>query len=121
MERGPVGRLNQRLKMLPSIEGTTWPTPLGTIEIPTLEPPDLRLPKLDDRKKEALKAAVAQDLAAIVGVIPVVGDIFADVMEDIYFQKVHGLLRGDEFESFKRFDATSPAALAMIRTFLKHP
>lgn len=120
MERGPMGRLNQRLKMLPSIAGATWPTPLGTVEIPTMEPPDLRLPNLDERKKEALKAALGQDLATIVGFIPVVGDIVADVVEDLYFQKVHGLLRADEFESFKRYDANSPTTLAMIRTFVKH-
>jgi hypothetical protein len=105
---------------LPVIGPTEIPTPLGTVRAPQLEPPSLEPPQMDDRRKQAVKAAVAQDLAFIVGFVPVVGDAVADVVEDAYFRTIHETLTPEEFETYKKFDVYSPSTVAALRTFSKH-
>mgnify|MGYP001571228124 FL=1 len=121
LQQSPFSRLIHRIEEnLPSVEATQVPTPLGTVRTPHLEFPSFQPPQMDDRRKKATKAAVAQDLAFIVGFIPVVGDAVADVVEDIYFQNIAETLTPEEFETFKRFDTYNPSTAAMLRTFGKH-
>ena len=93
-----VRRIEEKL---PVIGATEIPTPLGTVHAPPLEPPSLDPPQMDDRRKQAVKAAVAQDLAFIVGFVPVVGDAVADVVEDAYFRTIHETLTPEEFQTYK--------------------
>jgi len=90
------------------------------VRAPQLEPPSLEPPQMDDRRKQATKAAVAQDLAFIVGFVPVLGDAVADVVEDAYFRTIHETLTPEEFDTYKRLDVYSPSTAAMLRTFSKH-
>lgn len=118
LAQSPFLRLARRIEEnLPSVEATQLPTPLGTVRTPHLELPSLQPPQIDDRRKKAVKAAAAQDLAFIVGFIPVVGDAVADVVEDVYFQNIADALTPQEFEAFKRLDTYNPSTIAMLRAF----
>lgn len=76
---------------------------------------------MDDRRKHATKAAVAQDLAFVVGFVPVLGDAIADVVEDAYFRNIQETLTPAEFETYKQLDIYNPSVIAMLRTLTKHP
>lgn len=105
---------------LPVLEATEIPTPLGKVRAPPLEFPSLEPPQMDTRRKHVVKAAMAQDLAFVVGFVPVVGDAVADVVEDIYFRNIQETLTPAEFETYKRFDVYNPSTVAALRTFAKH-
>ena len=121
LQQSPFPRLIRRIEEnLPSVEATQLPTPLGTVRTPHLEFPSFEPPQMDDRRKKATKAAVAQDLAFIVGFIPVVGDAVADVVEDVYFQNIAENLTPAEFETFKKLDTYNPSTVAMLRAFGQH-
>ena len=121
LQQSPFSRLIRRFEgTLPSVEATQFPTPLGTVRTPHLEFPSFEPPQMDDRRKKATKAAVAQDLAFIVGFIPVVGDAVADVVEDVYFQNIAETLTPAEFETFKKLDTYNPSTVAMLRAFGQH-
>lgn len=112
-----VRRIEEKL---PVIEATEIPTPLGRVRAPQLEFPSLEPPRMDDRRKHATKAAVAQDLAFVVGFVPVVGDAIADVVEDAYFRNIQETLTPAEFETYKQLDIYNPSTMAILRTFVKH-
>ena len=121
LQQSPFPRLIRRIEeKLPSVEATQLPTPLGTVRTPHLEFPSFQPPQMDDRRKKATKAAVAQDLAFLVGFIPVVGDAVADVVEDVYFQNIIDTLTPEEFETFKKLDTYNPSTVAMLRAFGQH-
>lgn len=121
LEQAPTTKMAKQFEeTLISVSSVKFPTPLGTVNTPHLEFPSLTPPKLDERRKEVVKAALGQDLAILVALIPLAGDILADVMGDIYFDKLHSLLDPDEFATFKRLDAYNPSTIAALRTFIKH-
>ena len=95
-------------------------TPLGSIKIPPLNLPRLELPELDERHMQAMKAAVGQDLSYLPGLIPGVGDVIADMVEDTFGAKIHETLTPDEYEDFKRWDKKSPSTtIAMAQTLVR--
>ena len=125
LERNPITRMAQKIEaQLPVVTEMEFPTPLGTFRLPRLELPSLTPPKMDSRRKEVVKAAVADDLASLVEKVPYVGLIagpLADFLEDTAMAKLRENLRPEEVESFYHFDKVSPVTtLAALRTFVKH-
>lgn len=95
-------------------------TPLGDIRLPPLNLPRLEFPELEERHMQAVKAAIGQDLAYIPGLIPGVGDVVADMIEDTFGAKIHETLTPEEFTTFKRWDKKSPlTTVAMIQTLVE--
>ena len=95
------------------------PTPFGDVELPmpTLPPPGP--PKIDQRRRDILKHTMGADLAFIPSQIPVVGDIVADVIEDLHGKEIVRSLTPDEMPEYMKHDKVAPSTIAAIRTFIK--
>jgi len=105
-------------------EKVAIPTPFGAVSLPlperpTMAPPEP--PEIDDRRMAALRHVVAIDLSGIVGWIPVVGDVVADVVEDLHGSELHRILTPEEYDRYLVEDKVAPSFIAMIRTFMKVP
>ncbi len=112
----PAGRAYSRLKdSLPKIPERRLPTPFGEIKTPDMTLPELAVLKLDDRRREAIKAAVAIDLSFAVSLIPFIGDLVADVIEDTYGEKLKETMTDGEFEAYMRNDKFGPSTIAAVR------
>lgn len=104
-------------------EETEIPTPFGTVHLPEIRellpefPP--KAPKMDERRWDAMRNTLGIDLASIVGIIPVVGDIAADVAEDLHFRELRRILTSAELEEYLKQDQVAPSTIALIRTFMK--
>ena len=100
-------------------------TPFGEVSLPEIRevlpefPPEI--PKLDKRQSEAMSHAVAIDLSSIVGWIPVVGDVVADVAEDLHGAELRKLLTKEEMNRFVIEDKVAPTTVALARVFIKVP
>ena len=94
-------------------------TPFGKVSVhrPTL--PYLEPPKLDARKMDAFKHALASDLGSIIGLIPAVGDVASDVIEDLHWAELRKLLTPAEMKEYTKLDKMSPSSIALIQTFAK--
>lgn len=112
---GIIERIEAARGRLPYIPATIIPTPFGTVEIPPIEIPELSLPKIDDRRREALKAAIAIDISGLVAVIPIVGDVLADIIEDTYGNKIREVLTPKEAAAYSKYDRVGPSTVAMLR------
>lgn len=103
---------------LPKIAEFKVPTPLGSVVAPEIGLPELGLLALDERKREALKATIAIDLSMIVALIPGVGDVVSDIVEDTYGAKLREILTTSELASYSKFDKLGPATIAIARVFM---
>lgn len=102
---------------LPSIQELNIPTPFGRIKTPEFSLPDIRSVQLDQRKRDAIKAAVGSDLAQIIALIPGVGDIAADIIEDTFGEKIRESMTPEQYANYMRHDKLGPSTVAVIRTF----
>lgn len=100
-------------------EDLAIPTPFGKVEIPLPKIPRLESPKMDERRSKALAHALGQDLSMIIALVPLVGDIAADALEDAHFSELRKNLTPTELETFIRYDKVSPSVLACLRTFME--
>ena len=112
-----VKRLEDIHGRLPVIPERSLPTPFGTVRTPEIKPPEPVPPKIDGRRREAMKAAIAIDLSFIVAVVPVVGDAASDVVGDIYTEKLKRVLTAEEFDLYIKYDRVGPSSIALARTF----
>lgn len=121
MERNPVTKAIKKVEgTFPTIASINHPTPFGTIRTPELRPPSLRLPELDKRKKDIIKASVGADMGFLVAQIPVVGDIIGQSVTDTYKYQILGQLTPEEMPRFRNFDKISPlVTVAAIQTFAR--
>ena len=107
----------------PVIESIDFPTPFGKVRTPGLTLPVPVPPTMDQRRKEIVKAALADDLAGLVEKIPFVGAFawpIADAVEDTYLVKLQELMTPEEWRTFKEFDKVSPLTVAAaLRTFAR--
>lgn len=108
--------LHSKLPVIPEVEVGT---PLGMIKTPEISLPVPALPKIDDRRRTAVKAAIATDLSAVIGMIPVVGDVVADVVEDIYGARIRKVLTKEEMDTYMKYDKLGPSTYAMLRAFIR--
>ena len=95
------------------------PTPFGIVRVPIPAPPVLAPPEIDERRGTALMHAIAVDLSGFVGLIPVVGDILADVVEDLHGAELRRILTPEEYDRYLIEDKVAPSGLAIVRTFMK--
>jgi hypothetical protein len=66
-----------------------------------------------------MKHAIAIDLSLLPGLIPVVGDVLADVIEDLHAVELKKILTSKEYDEFLKQDKISPATIAMARALTK--
>lgn len=98
-------------------ENIEVPTPFGLVHIPFPKLPSLEPPKIDARRSKALAHALGQDFSTIIALIPAVGDIAADVLEDLHASEMKKQLTPSEFDTFLHHDKVAPSTIAMLRTF----
>ena len=104
----------------PTLPRTRVPTPFGAVYLP--EQKLFRLPKLprfDEKGRNAMKHAIAIDVSMIPGTIPWVGDVVADVIEDLHGAELRKILSSKEYDEFLKQDKVAPATIAMARTLTK--
>jgi len=120
VERHPLTQRLQRLySQIPYVPAQDVPTPLGRIRTPELKAPEPVPPKVDERRRAAVKAAVAIDISSVVAAVPVVGDAVADVVEDIYAVRLKETLTPRELTDYMKFDKVGPSTVAVLRAFMK--
>lgn len=112
----PLQEIKDKLPVLPEIE---IPTPLGKFLTPLIELPNPLPPKIDERRREAVKGAIADDIASILEKIPLLHPV-ADTLEDIAIEKLHNTLTDTEYRLFRKYDKICPiTTLALLQTFAK--
>ena len=116
-ESRPAKAYNKTRRLLPRLPEVDFPTPFGQIKTPEFELPPLEPISVNERQREAYKAAIAIDLTFPISFIPVVGDLVADVLEDTYAEKLRESLTDAELTTYLRHDKAGPSTLAMVRTF----
>ena len=121
INKSRVGSALRRLDDLsPSVESVEFPTPFGVITTPHLRLPELSPPALNERQRQAVKAAVAMDLAALVAIIPVVGDIVGNAIQDTYRPQLQKLLDPSESPGFNDRNKVSPSTtVALLQAIVK--
>jgi len=116
-------RLTEIREKVPTLAAWDFPTPIGTMRLPALELPEVPSPRVDQRRKELIKAAIGDDVSGLVEKIPFVGVFLgpvADFLEDLAGAKIDTLLTPSEREVFRNWDKSSPSTtLAALATFKK--
>lgn len=116
----PIGRgINNASKHLPYLRERPFATPFGRVKLPEVKLPELHEIELDARKREALKAAVGIDASMVIAIVPIVGDVIADIVEDVHQEAVRDTLNSEEMRAYTRYDKLGPSTLAMARTFMR--
>lgn len=113
----PVQFMNSIQERLPFIPEQKLNTPFGSIITPEFSAPKIVPEGLDSRRKEALKTAIAIDISSAVGMIPVVGDVLSDIVEDTYGAKLRDTLTPDELDLYTKYDKLGPSTLGVVRAF----
>lgn len=103
----------------PTLPETKVLTPFGAVHLPENKLGLPKMPSLDERTRSAMKHAVAIDLSMIPGMIPWVGDVVADVVEDLHGAELRKILTPKEYDEFLKQDKVAPATIAMMRTLTK--
>jgi len=103
----------------PTFPETTIPTPFGRVSLPEHKIERPRLPAFNEKSRSAMKHAIAIDLSMIPGLIPWVGDVVADVVEDLHAAELRKLLTSKQYNEFLKQDKIAPATIAMARTLTK--
>ncbi|MBA7610074.1 hypothetical protein ES703_17279 [subsurface metagenome] len=63
--------------------------------------------------------AIAIDVSMIPGLIPYLGDIVADLVEDLHAAELRKILTLKQYDEFLKQDKIAPATIAMARTLTK--
>ena len=102
-----------------AIPGFNIPTPFGSIKLPDLEPPPMALPKMpSSHERRAIGHAAGGDLASLVGMIPVVGVIIADPIQDMHHAELNKEFSKEERLSFDYYNKLFPNTIAAARVML---
>jgi len=105
------------VRILPSKE---IPTPFGSVELPSMETPILGLPRVDTRRRSAIKHAVATDLTGVFGLIPYVGSLIGGQIADLHFAEMRRILTKQEMDEFIETDKKIPSnGLALLYSFVR--
>ena len=103
----------------PTFPKTKIPTPFGSVFLPEYKLERPKLPSLDSKTRGAMKHAIAIDGAMLPAMIPVIGDILSDVVEDLHFAELRKLLTTEQYSEFIRQDKVAPATIAMARALTR--
>lgn len=107
---------------IPLIPETKIATPFGEVVTPAWELPPLKIPKLDERQKLAVRHGLGIDGADLVEKIPfasTVMGIAADTIRAMHEQALKGILSPEEYSLFRKYDKQFPSVIAVARTFLE--
>ena len=103
----------------PTLPETRVPTPFGEVHLPEHKVKLPKLPPFDEKSRNAMKHAIAIDASMVPGLIPFVGDVVADVVEDLHAAELRKILTSGEYDEFLKQDKVAPAIIAMARTLTK--
>lgn len=96
------------------------PTPFGSIQAPEVRTPTFRRPEINNRRREALKHAVAIDGTDIIAEIPYVGSNLADSLRRMHTEQLSKHLTKEESDKFfYKFDKVLPDAPALFASFVE--
>lgn len=96
------------------------PTPFGPVYLPSMGLPRTGLPKVDDRRKRAVKHAVATDLTGVLGLIPYVGPMVGGQIADLHFAEMRKILTKSEMDKYIEADKKVPSnGLALLYSFVR--
>ena len=105
------------MRILPSKE---LPTPFGSVELPSIETPILGLPRVDTRRRLAVRHAVATDLTGVLGLIPYVGTLIGGQVADLHFAEMRKILTREEMDRYVEADKRIPSnGLALLYSFVR--
>jgi len=103
----------------PTFPETTVPTPFGKVSLPEYKLGLPKPPPFDEKSRSAMLHAIAIDGSMVPGLIPFVGDVVADVVEDLHTAELRKILSPGEYDEFLKQDKVAPAIIAMMRTLTK--
>ena len=103
----------------PTLPKTRIPTPFGDVHLPEYKVGLPKPPSFDEKSRAAMKHAIAIDGSMVPGLIPWVGDVIADIVEDLHFAELRKILTPDQYNEFIKQDKVSPATIAMMRALAK--
>jgi hypothetical protein len=103
----------------PVLPETSIPTPFGQVSLPEYKIDRPRLPTFNEKNTRAMKQALGIDLSMIPGLIPIVGDILADVVEDLHGAELRKILTPKQYDEYLKQDKVAPSTIAMARTLSK--
>ena len=105
------------MRILPSKE---LPTPFGSVELPSMETPIWGLPRVDERRRAAIKHAIATDFTGVFGLIPYVGPLIGGQIADLHFARMRKILTPDEMNRYVEADKRIPSnGLALLYSFVR--
>jgi len=97
--------------------GPEVPTPFGKVKLPDLETPPIKVPSVPDKRgRKAIGHGLGEDLASVVGLIPWIGDVVEDALEDIHHAEIKKILTPAEYSRFAEYNKSLPTTLALART-----
>ncbi|MHA1812891.1 MAG: hypothetical protein ACTSYX_05580 [Candidatus Thorarchaeota archaeon] len=99
----------------PVLPRTTVPTPFGTVHLPEQQLLPPKPPPMNTRTAKVMAHAIAIDASMVVAGIPYVGDVIADVVEDLHFAELRNMLSPAEYSKFIKHDKVAPATVAMLK------
>ncbi len=103
----------------PKLPETIIPTPFGRVSLPEKKIEWPRLPSFNEKTRNAMKHAIAIDGSMIPGLVPWVGDVVADIVEDLHAAELRKILTPKEYDRFLIEDKIAPATIAMARTLTR--
>jgi len=96
------------------------PTPFGKVNLPAMEVPRRGLPHVDERRRRAVRHAVATDLTGVLGLIPWVGGLVGGQLGDLHFAEMKKILTSRELDNYIKADKQIPSnGLALLYSFVK--
>lgn len=103
----------------PTLPETKVPTPFGNVHLPEHKVGLPKLPPFDEKSRSAMKHAIAIDVSMVPGLIPWVGDVVADIVEDLHAAELRKILTPKQYNEFEKQDKIAPATIAMARALTK--
>ena len=103
----------------PTLPETSIPTPFGSVRLPKHKIGLPKLPSFDEKSRAAMKHAIAIDASMVPGLVPYIGDVVADVVEDLHVAELRKILTASQYDEFLRQDKIAPATIAMMRALTK--
>jgi len=94
-------------------------TPFGSVYLPEHKVGLPKLPSFDEKSRNAMKHAIAIDGSMVPGMVPWVGDVVADVIEDLHFAELRKILTPEQYDEFVKQDKIAPATIAIMRALTK--
>lgn len=108
-----------RLPKAPVLPQRSIPTPFGRVHLPEQEIGLPKLPSFDEKSRAAMMHAVGIDLSMLVGSVPFVGDVVADVVEDLHVAELRKTLTPKQYDEFEKNDKVAPATIAVAKALTR--